>query len=246
MTERIGVIFDFDGVLADSEGLHLRAFQRTFDARGWTLTDDEYYATYLGWSDRDVALVFAKAHGLALSRQDLSALLAEKERAYAALVEAGDILYAGAAPAIRRLAECFPLAIASGSLSREIHDALRAAGLTAAGREGGPNLTAAGGERDLSRYFAAIVGADDVQEGKPAPDAYLEAARRLKLPPSHCVAVEDSPWGLESAGAAGARTIGITNTYSAPRLTGADVVISSLDELTPEFVRALFATGPSS
>jgi beta-phosphoglucomutase len=229
MTERIGVIFDFDGVLADSEGLHLRAFQRTFNARGWTLTDDEYYATYLGWSDRDVALIFAKANGLVLSRQDLSSMLAEKEAAYAELLEEGDVLYAGAAPAIRRLAECFPLAIASGSLSREIHDALSTAG-----------LAAAEGERDLSRYFAAIVGADHVQEGKPAPDAYLEAARRLKLPPSQCVAIEDSPWGLESARTAGARTIGITTTYSAPRLTGADRIISSLDELTPRFVRALF------
>ena len=219
MTESIGVIFDFDGVLADSEGLHLRAFQRAFGDRGWTLTNEEYYATYLGWSDRDVALVFAEAKGLTLSRHDLSALITEKERAYAALIEAGDILYAGAAPAVRRLGECFPLAIASGSLSREIHDALAMS--------------------DLARSFAAIVGADHVQEGKPAPDAYLEAARRLKLHASRCVAIEDSPWGLESARLAGARTIGITHTYPAPRLTGADRIISSLDELTPDFVRDL-------
>jgi beta-phosphoglucomutase-like phosphatase (HAD superfamily) len=120
---------------------------------------------------------------------------------------------------VRRLADAFPLAIASGSLSREIHDALSI--------------------RDLAAQFRAIVGADNVKESKPAPDSYLEAARRLKLPPSRCVAIEDSPWGLESASVAGARTIGITHTYPATRLTGADRIISSLDELTPEFVRAL-------
>lgn len=219
MSDRIGVIFDFDGVLADSEGLHLRAFQTTFETRGWTLTNEEYYATYLGWSDRDVALVFARAQGIELTRHDLSVMLAAKERAYAALREAGGILYPGAAPAVRRLFDCFPLAIASGSLSREIHDALSLSNLTSS--------------------FTAIVGADHVQEGKPAPDAYLEAARRLKLPASRCVAIEDSPWGLESARVAGARTIGITHTYPAPRLAGADRVVGSLDELTPGLVRGL-------
>ena len=219
MTHRIGVIFDFDGVLADSEGLHLRAFPRAFADRGWTLTDEEYYATYLGWSDRDVVLAFARARGLALPGRDLLAVLTQKEQAYAALLEAGDILYAGAAPAVRRLGASFPLAIASGSLSREIHDALSMS--------------------HLASFFAAIVGADHVQEGKPAPDAYFEAARPLGLPPRHCVAIEDSPWGLESARVAGARTIGITHTYPAPRLTGADRIVASLDEISPDLVRAL-------
>jgi beta-phosphoglucomutase len=214
-----GVIFDFDGVLADSENLHLRAFQQVFGEQGWTLGETDYYARYLGSSDRDLVIDFARDRGLALDASRRDDLLAAKEAAYASILEAGEILYPAAAPVIERLAREFALAIASGSLSREIKDALRPKGLGA--------------------WFRAIVGADDVERGKPAPDPYVEAVRRLGLEAGRCVAIEDSPWGLQSARAAGLSTIAVTHTYPPERLADADAIVSSLDALTPAFIDAL-------
>ena len=212
------VIFDFDGVIADSESLHLRAFQEAFVARGWTLGRGEYYDRYLGSSDRDVIDLFATERGERLTAADRKELLESKGRIYDGLA-AGGALCPGADACVRRLGARFPLAIASGALTHEIVHALEAAGLRA--------------------HFLAIVGADDVAESKPAPDPYLEAARRIGIAPGACVAIEDSPWGLESARAAGLRTIGITHSYPAPRLKPADVVVTSLDEISLALIQEL-------
>jgi phosphoribosylformimino-5-aminoimidazole carboxamide ribotide isomerase len=226
----LAVIFDFDGVIADSESQHLRAFQQTFADRGWTLSEADYYGRYLGYSDREVFEMVARDHGEEpLPAAELERLIAAKGRVYAHLRAsrhggqagtAGDFdgLCPGAAEVIRRLAEHFPLAIASSAFAHEIVDVLGAAGLLS--------------------FFEVIVGAEDVAESKPSPAPYLEAARRLGIPPGACVAIEDSPWGLESAHRAGLRTIGITHTYPAMRLSMADVVIASLDEVTEVLVRA--------
>ena len=218
MSAGIGVIFDFDGVIADSESLHLRAFQEAFAVHGWTLSRREYYERYLGSSDRDVIETFTVEQGASLSAADRQNLHASKGRIYERLA-AGGALCPGADACVRRLGARFPLAIASGALSHEIVHTLDAAGLRA--------------------QFLAIVGADDVAESKPAPDCYLEAARRIGIAPSQCVAIEDSPWGLESARAAGLRAIGITHSYPARRLKPADVVVSSLDEISLALIEEL-------
>ena len=214
------VIFDFDGVIADSEGQHLRAFQHALAERGWPLSESDYYERYLGYSDREVFEVVAAERSEHLAPADLAHLIALKGRAYAELLSAGSVLCPGAEQAIRRLAEHFPLAIASAAFAHEIVEVLEA--------------------WSLRPFFAAIVGAEDVTNSKPSPDPYLEAARRLGLAPEVCVAIEDSPWGLDSARAAGLRAIGVTHSYPRDRLTSAHVVVSSLDEITVTFVRALF------
>jgi beta-phosphoglucomutase-like phosphatase (HAD superfamily) len=120
---------------------------------------------------------------------------------------------------VARLAARFPLAIASGSLHAEIVDILEGAGLRAP--------------------FRAIVGADDVERSKPAPDSYARAAALLGVPPGRAVAVEDSPWGLEAARAAGLRTIAVTTTSPAASLAAADRVLPGLDDLTVDLVLRL-------
>jgi len=95
---------------------------------------------------------------------------------------------------------------------------------------------------DLRHHFGAVVGADDVRAGKPAPDGYLAAAAALGVRPELALAIEDSPWGLQSARAAGLMTIGITTSYVAGALTEADVVIGSLDEVTVDQVRTWITT----
>jgi beta-phosphoglucomutase len=222
LADRLAVIFDFDGVLADTERLHLTALQQTFAARGYTLTEPDYFAHYLGYDDRGVITHFADAQGWTLGAGEALAVLDDKERRYAELLAAGQVLFAGARACVTRLAEAFPIAIASGSLRGEIEHILAA--------------------NDLRHHFSAVVGADDVREGKPAPDGYLAAAAALGVRPELALAIEDSPWGLQSARAAGLVTIGITTSYVAGALTEADEVIASLDAVTVDQVRTWITT----
>jgi HAD superfamily hydrolase (TIGR01509 family) len=219
------VVFDFDGVLADTEGLHLRAFQETFAACGWTLTERDYTERYLGYDDRTTMAAYLRDRGLPETAEAVEELMREKALAFERLVSSAPVLYPSAATCVRALAARFPLAIASGSLRVEIAGILERAGLLAA--------------------FRGIVSAEDVGRSKPAPDPFLRAADLLDARPDDCVAIEDSRWGIEAARHAGMKAIGITTTSPAGALAAADRIIGALDELTPELVEALAAQGRS-
>jgi HAD superfamily hydrolase (TIGR01509 family) len=212
------VIFDFDGVLADTERLHLRAFQQLFAARGWQLDEAVYFDRYLGYDDEGLVAAFDKDEHLGLPQAVLDALVAEKGEVFAGYLEAGDVLFPGAIACVENLAKHFTLGIASGALKTEITNILGAANLLA--------------------YFPVIVSAEDVDECKPAPEPYLTAARRLGVRPGVCVAIEDSPPGLQAARTAGMKTVGVTTT-AARHLLSADLVIDRLDQFTPELVVSL-------
>lgn len=211
------VVFDFDGVLADSEPLHLRAYQEVLDALGVTLTRDEYYTRYLGFDDENVFRLVGEAYGWNMTPARTAALMAEKCRLFDAMLAEADVLYPGAAECVERLAGEYPLGIASGALKHEIQAILN--------------------RYDLARRFRFVVAAGDTPAGKPSPDPYLRAAALHGMPPGSCIAIEDSRWGIESATAAGLTCIGITNTYAASELDGADAVISSLSEFTADLIR---------
>jgi beta-phosphoglucomutase len=146
-------------------------------------------------------------------------MLDRKAAAYRRRIAVDNVLYPGAAACVARLAAAFPLAIASGSLHAEIDAILAVAQLRAP--------------------FSAVIGADDVLRGKPAPDPYLAAAAALGIAPQACVAIEDSSWGIDSARAAGMYTIALTTTAPIANLAGANRVVHTLDELSVPFVRAL-------
>ena len=97
------VVFDFDGVLADTETMHLAAFQEVFRGRGWTLERDAYFDRYLGFDDRDLVAAFAKDSGLVLAAADLRHVVEEKTRTYEQRLIDGRVTYPTAAPAIARL-----------------------------------------------------------------------------------------------------------------------------------------------
>jgi beta-phosphoglucomutase len=219
MSEPAAVVFDFDGVLADTEGLHLAALQDVFAPRGWTLDRDTYFDRYLGYDDRDLVRAFARHAGLTLAATDINDVLSEKARAYAHRLSTGAVLFPTAPGAIARLGARYRLGIASGSLRDEI--------------------TAILAGNALLDAIAAIVGADDVERSKPAPDSYAAAVTKLGVAPARAVAIEDSQWGLASARAAGLRTIGITTSYPAHVLNGADHVVHSLDDVTIDLVDSL-------
>lgn len=213
------IVFDFDGVIADSEPLHLRALQEVVAPLGITITRAEYYERYLGFDDVGTFIAIGEEHRRPFTREEISSLIAAKSVIYQRLVASEGVLYDGAATCVARLAEHYPLGIASGALRHEIEAILRAGA--------------------LDRHFQFIVASGETATGKPAPDPYLRAAALHGLPAETCVAIEDSRWGIESAAAAGMRCIGITHTYPASELSAADIVVRSLAELTPELIRAL-------
>ena len=215
------IVFDFDGVLVDSEPLHLRAYQKVFESLGATLTREEYYTQYLGFDDEGVFRAAGDANGWTFDSRQLEVLIEDKSRVLEGLVSAGGVLYPDAIACIARMAAEFPLGIASGSLRHEIETILRSEG--------------------LHRYFSFIVASGDTQQGTPAPDPYRRAAELHGLPPAACVAIEDSRWGIESAKAAGLRCVGITHTYPRQELSAADAVIDRLADFTPGLIRSLTA-----
>jgi beta-phosphoglucomutase len=214
-----GIVFDFDGVLADSEPLHLRVYQQLLEPHGIHLDQATYCERYLGFDDEGVFQQIAVDYELLLGDEEIELLIEEKARRFETLVSSANVLYPGAAPCVRRLGAAWPLGIASGALRAEIELMLRGASL-----------------RDAFRF---IVSAGDTEHTKPAPDPYLRAAELHGVPAGACVAIEDSHWGLQSARAAGMRTIAVCHTYPRATLQEADVVVDGLDEITVDLVRSL-------
>lgn len=215
------IVFDFDGVIADSERLHLRSYQEILAPEGVSLSDDEYYERYLGYDDVGVLKALGRDKGVAMDAGRIATLIERKGERYETLAAAGEMIFPGAADFIRTAAAAVPVAIASGALTHEIEEVLRRAGL-----------------RDL---FPVIVGADQTARSKPHPDPYQTAFAKLRthsgqdLMAWRTVAIEDSKWGLVSARDAGLRCVGVTNTYSAAELrTDAELVVAGLHALTLE------------
>lgn len=218
------VIFDCDGVIADSEPLHLRVFREVLAPLDITIDDAEYSARYLGLDDRGVFTEVLRAHGRAPTPADVAALVADKARRFLSVLEAEVRIYPGVRAFVERLAG-LPLAVVSGALRTEVELILARAGIGSA--------------------FALIVAAEDVRAGKPDPEGFLAALTGLRrldaaLEATACVAVEDSIAGVDAACRAGMRCLAVTNSYSAAELRGADRVVGTLEGLTLDDVRRLF------
>lgn len=220
------MIFDFDGVLADSEPVHLHVFQTVLDSIGVTLTAEEYYARYLGYSDRDAFHHVLADRGITMADADIEALLETKKGLFPQAI--GDhALYPGAAECVARVAAAVPVAIASGALRHEIELILDRAGL-----------------RDR---FPIIVAAGETPRSKPAPDPYARAfamlaesgALRADATAADVVAIEDSEWGLQSARGAGLRTMAVLTSYTRERLPSAEVWVSAISDVTVDSLDAL-------
>jgi HAD superfamily hydrolase (TIGR01509 family) len=213
-----GLVLDFDGVIVNSEPLHLRAFQEVLAAEGAGLSAQEYYDRYVGLDDAAMFRAFAVDQGLAGGDGWVERSIAAKTARMQALLRAGSPLFAGAAAHIRELARTVPVAVASGALRHEIEQVLE--------------------EAALVNCFDAIVAAGDTLRGKPAPDPYARAVELLAratgepIDPRRVVAVEDTLQGLASARAARLRTIAVTTTYPAEAVRGADAVVGTICDVT--------------
>jgi HAD superfamily hydrolase (TIGR01509 family) len=211
------IVFDFDGVIADSEPLHYRSFRDVLMEEGVELNEADYYERYLGFSDAGAFRAIGTDRARPWTADQLAALASRKALRFQQLEHVSSVLFPGAEAAVRRAAAAVPLAIASGALRAEITRVLDRA--------------------DLMRCFTAIVAAGETPASKPAPDPYLRAlallsaARHAPLDPAECVAIEDSRWGLESARTAGLRTVAVTHAYDRATLAAADLVITDVAAL---------------
>ena len=212
------IVFDFDGVIADSEPLHLKAFQQALAEEGVVLDRDEYFARYLGYDDVGAFGALARDRGLGWNDRHVTVLVARKGIKLQAMIAGGEVLFPGAAAFVRAAAAEVPIAIASGALRHEIVQILEGAG--------------------LDHLFPTIVASGDTPQSKPSPAPYLLAFEQLQrasggmLEQRRCVAIEDSVWGLESARGAGLRCVGVTTSYAAAELRGAELTVTSLAALT--------------
>lgn len=220
------VIFDFDGVVVDSEPIHLRYFQAVLSSVGVELTRDNYYGRYLGYDDHDCIVAVGRDNSVRFPQSQVAEMVAAKtelvKRAFAESITP----MPGAVELIRSSAAGgAAVGVCSGALREEIEMAARTVGAL--------------------EYFAAIVSAEDVPRGKPDPGGYNLARRRLEdacgrdIDPARCVVVEDAPAGITAAKAAGMKILAVTTSYVADELTDADRIVSSLAQVTPEDLEQL-------
>ncbi len=215
MGEDRGVIFDFDGVLIDSEPLHVRAFQEVLAAYGRTLTEQEYYASYIVYSDREVL------ERLLPGGEVLEAALAAKERRYLELMQTGIPTFRDGLALLSRT-DGWRVGLATGSLRPEVERVLRSLG--------------------IRERFGAVVTREDCRNGKPDPEPFLLAAWGLGLAPGRCVVIEDTPGGVQAAKAAGMVCVAVTHSCPRESLHGADLVV---DDLASVQLAAILGDGGS-
>jgi beta-phosphoglucomutase-like phosphatase (HAD superfamily) len=226
------VVFDFDGVLANSEPLHFSVYQRLLAEEGIAFTRDEYYKRYLGYDDVGVFEALSRDKGLHIGDGRMGALIDRKSAAFQSMVRTSSVVFPGARECLVAVSGVCPVAIASGALRHEIELILAGASLADA--------------------VPVIVAAGETPRGKPAPDPFARALELLSqragrtLSPARSIGIEDSRWGLQSARGAGLRTIGLTTSYPASELGEADLILPDISHVTIERLVALAATAVTS
>ncbi|MBM3830072.1 MAG: HAD family phosphatase [Verrucomicrobia bacterium] len=202
------VIFDMDGVIIDSEPRHQRAFLEVFAQMGYGQTHGIQFERYLGRSDRAVWVDFIAQHK---PKWTLDELIAWKQNHLIEIIRREQPIFNGLPELLAKLAPRYRLAVASGSVHLVIDEVLAMRGLRA--------------------FFPVVVSVQDVAHGKPAPDVFLRAAERLGVAPAACCVIEDSAAGVTAARAAGMTAIAITNTLPAEKLTQAQYLVRTYEEI---------------
>jgi HAD superfamily hydrolase (TIGR01509 family) len=209
------LIFDFDGVIANTEPLHYAGLHQTLKEVGIELTEAEYYADYLGYDDRGCILAALAANHRPTDAAVVGRLMKRKAEAYLESVRHHQVIFPGVSEFVHEAAHAYPMAIASGALRHEIEYILDTAGLRPA--------------------FLHIISAEDVTRGKPDPQPFLLALKALQqrdasLIPASCLVIEDSLPGVRGARAAGMKVLAVTNTHTVQDLHEAHAITNSLLE----------------
>jgi beta-phosphoglucomutase len=221
------IIFDFDGVIVDTERLHFQALKHILEGENIPLSWEEYTQTYLAMDDKNCLRTAFTQHGRPLTPESVEGLIERKTHYFFSAMPDAISLFPGVEAFVRQGAQRYPLAIASGALRAEIEFIL--------------------GKVGLREFFPVLVAADDVVMGKPHPEAYITALARLNrmissrpVRPSECLVIEDSRHGVAAATAAGMRCLAVSNSYPPEALTAAHRVVKSLEQLDLAQIEDLF------
>jgi len=223
------IIFDFNGIILDDEPLHFLAMQHAVAQAGITITKEEYWTHYLPLDSERCLEAICRLHNVQLSSDQRQGLLQSKSDRYSQLLQSNYPLFPGAAQFIRTAASRYPLAIASGARRIEIENALAVS--------------------NLMSHFRVIVAAEDFVLGKPHPESFLQALKRLNerlngksspIVPGDCLVIEDAVAGVEGARAAGMKCLAVSNSYPPDRLLAANRVVTSFEEVELESLNGIF------
>jgi beta-phosphoglucomutase len=219
------VIFDFDGVIADSEPLHFEGLRRTLAEIHIDLTEDDYYTNYLGFDDRGCFLEALRVNQVPSTPSLVESLMAKKAATYLASIKDHVVIFPGVKEFVEEAAATCPVAIASGALRVEIELVLEHIG--------------------LRKAFCHITSAEDVTHGKPNPEPFLHALAGVNrqqgtalLSPASCLVIEDSRPGIRAAKSAGMKVLAVANTHTVQDLHEADAISHSLRDTRLMDVRA--------
>ncbi|HKE61808.1 MAG TPA: HAD family phosphatase [Nitrospira sp.] len=216
------LIFDFDGVIANTEPLHFAGLRQTLREIGIELSEREYYADYLGYDDRGCFIAALTANHRPTDPAGIAQLMKRKAVAYLESVKHHQVIFPGIPEFVRSASHDYPLAIASGALRHEIEYILEEAG--------------------LRKEFVHITSAEDVTKGKPDPEPFLLTWKALQrqavgLTTPSCLVIEDSLPGIQGAKAAGMKVLAVTNTHTVQDLHEAHAITSSLKDTSLEELR---------
>ena len=201
MSHDRGVIFDMDGVLINSEPLHLQATQEILAQHGITLTETDYFTRYIAYSDWEIMEL------LLPDRAARPGAAAAKGRRYLEMITAGIPSFPDGLDLLSRT-DGWRVGLATGSMRSEAELALSSLG--------------------IRQRFHAVVTREDCEKGKPDPEPFLRTARGLRLPPYRCLVVEDTPGGVRAAKAAGMTCVAVTHSCPRESLAEADLVVDDL------------------
>lgn len=223
------IIFDFDGVIADAEPIHLKAFQEVLSEEGINLSNKDYYDKYLALDDKTCFAMVLKDRGIDFDRALIDALMLRKSKYYNKFIRENLVIFPGVVDFIKKAYGKYALAIGSGALRHEIEFILECAG--------------------VRKEFNIIVSADNVENCKPNPEVFMKALQRINkhnstksriVYPYECLVIEDSVAGIKAAHSAGMKCLAVTNSYSPEKLSEADMIVKSLEEVKIEAIEKLF------
>ena len=207
------IIFDFDGVILDSENSHFIAFNEGLKNLNINISEDEYYSKYISLDDRGVITNVVNDKNISVTNEEINMIIKNKNDYFESRLIDNSKLFPGVEELIIQLSKNFVLSIGSGANRSEIIKTLK--------------------NNNIYDYFEIIVSADEINNPKPNPETYNRVLDNINTDfnINEIIVIEDSPGGIEAAKSAGLKCIAITNTFDNEELGKADIIVSNYEDI---------------